>query len=400
MTHTLIVCEPYPLPENTGSNIRTMNFVRFFKHHGTVDLVYAEGTKSSEADEDSFRYEYPVIQLGYPTTLRARVGMVINGIPYPIREYESTSKAALLHAVDCNDYHYILVRYAVNTNWLNQLARRHVAKTIVDMDDLVSESLYQTFFYATNRPHKRLLRLLNRYLLKQYERKCARYGASIFCSETDLHKMTPIFSRKNAFVVPNSYPDESFARHDFGDGYPKQNIFLFVGSLFYEPNVTGLMWFVNEVYQHLQAKYPDSKLLIVGRSPIDSVRYLQHRNLNLEICANVPDLRPFYERCRAVVVPILTGGGTRIKILEAALANRPVLSTPRGAEGLDLCNGVHLHLFTSGAEFIEKYEHLSSLSAYRSMVESAREQVLKKYTTGGFNAAMSKVLAYLGSRTA
>jgi len=392
---TLIVCGQYPSPENAGSSIRTMNFVRFFKERGIVDLAYTEGTKRLELDGETFRKEYPLKKIDYPAHFGARTSMLLKGFPYPICQYEPGSEAVLLSAIERNDYQYVLVRYAVNSSWLFRREARHTARVIVDLDDLISESLYETYFDPTSRPDKRLIRAINRRLLKQYEKKCARFGASIFCSETDLHKIARHRQNNNAFVVPNVYPSESFFRHDFGDGFLNPNRLLFVGTLSHAPNVTGLMWFVDEVYPHLQRKYPDAGLLIVGQSPNEAARSIQQKCSNIELRANVPNLKPFYEDCKAVVVPLLAGGGTRIKILEAALANRPILSTPKGAEGLDLQDGVHLHLFRSGHEFIEKYEQLNKTSAYHSMVENARKLVLNKYTTDGFNEAMSRVVAHI-----
>jgi glycosyltransferase involved in cell wall biosynthesis len=238
---------------------------------------------------------------------------------------------------------------------------------------------------------------VNRRFLRAYESNCAGFGASLFCTDKDKDKLKMAAPRvsDNGFVVPNVYPQEAFSTHDFGDGFLKPNTILFVGDLRYEPNVTGLMWFVDEVYPHLRRKHADVKLLIAGRAPSDAVSSLQQKGLNIEVRADAPDLKPVYEGCRAVVVPVLVGGGTRIKILEAALANRPVLSTSKGAEGLDLHDGVGLHLFQTADEFIEKYEQLNDASAYRAMAENARKTVLSRYTAKAFNEAMAKVLAYV-----
>ena len=395
MKKTLIVCGEYPLPENNGSSIRTMNFLRFFKEHGPVDLAYSEGAKALEANNKTFRNEYPLRKVDYPERIAGRVRMMLKGLPYPVRRYETASRDSILSAINRNNYQYILVRYVVNSSWLFELGSRHSSRVILDFDDLISESVYFTFFDPADGLYKRLCRAVNRRFLRAYESNCAGFGASLFCTDKDKLKMAAPRVSDNGFVVPNVYPHEAFSTHDFGDGFLKPNTILFVGDLRYEPNVTGLMWFVDEVYPHLRRKHTDVKLLIVGRAPSDAVSSLQQKGLNIEVRADAPDLKPIYERCRAVVVPVLTGGGTRIKILEAAVANRPVLSTPKGAEGLDLHDGVHIHLFGSGKEFVEKYEQLNNAVAYHSMVENAREVVLNKYSTRGFSDAMSRVVAHI-----
>jgi glycosyltransferase involved in cell wall biosynthesis len=394
MKKTLIVCGAYPRPENNGSAIRTMNFVRFFEEHGTVDLAYTEGTKALEADNKPFGKEYALRKVDYPEHFGGRMRALLKGFPYPVCQYESTSEGSILSAIERNKYHYILVRYVINSSWLFKLESRYVPRVILDFDDLLSGSVYPIFFDATNSFYKRLYRALNRRFLKMYEAKCTEFGASLFCSEADLRTIARLGVRHKSFVVPNAYPHQNFSASDLGDGSLNPNTLLFVGDLRYQPNINGLNWFVHEVYPRFLARYPDARLLVVGRSPDATIRALQQKNLNIEVHADVPDLRPYYRRSRIAVVPVLMGGGSRIKIMEAALANRPVLSTSVGAEGLDLHDGVGLHLFVTPDEFIEKYKQLDDASSYRAMVENAREVVLARYTSGGFNEALARVVAH------
>jgi polysaccharide biosynthesis protein PslH len=395
MKKTLIVCGAYPQPENTGSNIRTMNFVRFFKEYGAVDLAYTRGTKVAENKGEMFRKELPLIRLDDSRPFGGRVRMALRGSPYPIGQYGPASKESIVSEIEHNNYEWILVRHVVNSNWIFNLSSRDRPKIILDMDDVMSESVYETFFDSSTRIDKRLLRALNRSLLRHYERRCTGFGATIFCSRTDLSRMERHLRKQNAFVVPNIFSSEDFAKHDFGDGFTNPNIFLFVGSLFYDPNAEGLNWFVNEIYPDVRKKYSDAKLLVVGRSPNDRVTLLQKMWANTEVRTNVMDLKPFYEGCRAVIVPILAGGGTRIKILEAALAHRPILSTPMGAEGLEMKDGAHLYLFESSREFLDKYGRLADAPTYRAMVEESKDLVLNKYSRRNFNEAMIRVITHV-----
>ena len=122
------------------------------------------------------------------------------------------------------------------------------------------------------------------------------------------------------------------------------NTLLFVGSLGYLPNRDGLKWFVREVWPLLQkgAKKP-LQFLIVGRGCPPDIR-----NLNLirgiSVYEDVESLAEFYARADVAVVPLFVGGGTRIKIIEAALHGVPVVSTSLGAAGLSFKNGQEIWL--------------------------------------------------------
>ena len=81
--------------------------------------------------------------------------------------------------------------------------------------------------------------------------------------------------------------------------------------------------------------------LLVGAQPLESVRRLASVP-GVEVTGTVPDLRPYYGRALAAIVPLLSGSGTRLKILEAMAARVPVISTAVGAEGLNAVPTKHL----------------------------------------------------------
>lgn len=89
------------------------------------------------------------------------------------------------------------------------------------------------------------------------------------------------------------------------------------------------------------------------------------------------------------------GGGTRIKILEAALSDRPIFSTPLGASGLDFKDGSEIHLFLNLKEFIEQYHKLDNYEAYISTIKNARKVVINKYSKSNFQHSFDEVLNHI-----
>ncbi|MBA3652980.1 MAG: glycosyltransferase [Actinobacteria bacterium] len=103
-----------------------------------------------------------------------------------------------------------------------------------------------------------------------------------------------------------------------------QPVALFVGSD-YEPNVDGIEWFLRTVWTRVQTRRPEARLLIVGnRMERFAGRWSRE---SVEVVGHVPDVRPYFEASRIVVCPVFYGGGSPLKLLEAAAAARPVVTT-------------------------------------------------------------------------
>lgn len=399
MKKTLLICGQYPLPENIGSNIRTMNFVRFFLKYGPVDIAYSYISPGSQSGNPIFSHEFSLKRRENPKVYKNYLLRFIKGLPLPIDDYCDTSQNLLFSNIQSNDYDYILVRYIINTCSLFNLPTKYKMRTLVDYDDILSGPLYETFVGIGKGLYKRFLHSINKKLLHNYEKNCLNFGASLFCSEMDKRKIVGGDNKNNTFVIPNIYHNESFKDYDFEDGFQKGNTLLFIGTLNYKPNIDGLKWFIESVFNDFKKRYSDAKLLVVGRSPLDEIKKLCKSRNGIELHGNVPDIKEYYQRCRAVVVPLLTGSGTRIKILEAALANRPILSTPLGAEGLNLHNNNHLLLFEKPDDFATQYKKLFNKETYELLVCSAKEHVLTHYSLKGFNETMEKVLNVLESKS-
>ena len=399
MKKTLLICGRYPLPENHGSPMRTMNFVRFFQRYGTLDIAYSRVSRA-RTEHSTFSNEYVLKVEDIPKGFMKRGVRFVKGIPVPVYEFTKDTKQLLLSGIESNNYDYILVRYIHNTSILLDLPSKYKLRTIVDFDDIMSHSLYESMFGSINGIYKKIIVDLNKKLLVNYEKKCLAFGASLFCSERDRARLIANPQESNAFVIPNIYESKSFDGYDFEDGFKNENILLFVGTLGYGPNSVGLKWFIESVFPDFKKRYSDARLLVVGRSPNSEIKRICESRDGIELHADVPDIKEYYKKCKAAIVPLLAGGGTRIKILEAASADRPVLSTPAGAEGLDLADDTDLLLFKTAREFSFKYSTLLNREKYNSLIYNAKNLVLDKYSLQRFNEAMKEVLHALELRNA
>jgi len=107
----------------------------------------------------------------------------------------------------------------------------------------------------------------------------------------------------------------------------------FVATMGWAPNVDAALWFAGDVWPEVHRRSPDARLLLVGRDPAPSVRALA--SSSVEVSGTVSDVRPYLAQTRVAVAPLRSGGGTRLKILEALDAGRPVVATSVAVDGLE-----------------------------------------------------------------
>src|SRR5262249_51877510 len=117
------------------------------------------------------------------------------------------------------------------------------------------------------------------------------------------------------------------------------------------PNVDAVLWFSDTVLPALQIKIPSIRFKIVGSRPHSKIIELAKRN-GIEVTGEVPDIRPYLAEASALVVPLRSGAGTRLKILQAMAMECPVISTELGAEGLDVVHGQNILIADTVDQFI------------------------------------------------
>lgn len=124
------------------------------------------------------------------------------------------------------------------------------------------------------------------------------------------------------------------------EDYPENNLiksaerdFCFIGSLDWLPNIEGVQWLLKEVWPKVLEKAPDAELHIAGRNTPDWLMNLEIKGLKVH--GEVPDAIDFISKHRTVLVPLLSGSGMRVKILEGMASSRLVISTALGLEGIN-----------------------------------------------------------------
>jgi glycosyltransferase involved in cell wall biosynthesis len=203
-------------------------------------------------------------------------------------------------------------------------------------------------------------------------------------SERERQKLLARYPSADIRVIPNGvdvryYAAEEIAqagRHS-GQQVLKPTI-LFVGSMDYHANIDAVIRFSCDVWPVISRNHPDIQFTIVGRNPASEVRALASDRIH--VTGTVDDVRPFYASTVAAIVPLRSGSGTRLKILEAMAAGVPVISTRLGAEGIEAQDNIHLLLADTGPEIAAAVNRIVSSPETRvRLSHAARKLVCQVY---------------------
>lgn len=143
-----------------------------------------------------------------------------------------------------------------------------------------------------------------------------------------------------------------------------ENNLFYVGTLSWEPNIDGLVWFITEGWNKLKQRHPDLKLYIVGKNPDPRIADLAKQYDGVITTGFVDDLEDVFPKCKINVIPLRFGSGIKVKTINGLCRGIPVVSTSIGTEGLNLVDGRELYV----ADDIQGFsEYISLLLTEKSV---------------------------------
>jgi glycosyltransferase involved in cell wall biosynthesis len=256
---------------------------------------------------------------------------------------------------------------------------------LFDLDDVEHRKLLRTLLvpphYAGKFPYA--LRALPVML---GERRAARAAARTFvCSEEDRKYLANWLRYPRVVVIPNSIeiPEEIQPLRA-----TRQVVFL--GTYTYAPNIAAADFLITKVWPLVRAAVPGAELVIGGNRP-ERIPSFAHPPAGVRFVGFVKDLSRMYLDAQVVCCPIQSGGGTRIKIIEAAAHARPVVSTTIGAEGLQFRNETEIMLADAPEPFARACSRLlEDIDLAARIGMAARERAEAAYSRSATIAAIKR----------
>ncbi len=366
---------PYPLVD--GGSIESYNTIKYLalrRHDITLISLVVERKKVPELEKYckliSIEKDTKNNFLGY-------IFNIFSNTPYTISKYLSNNIKKEIRELLKKDKYDIVVLNQLHTAYYGIFIKEEFNMPVVLREQNV-ETIIMKRFYKNN---KDLLIKLYAYLqykkLYRYESKiCKIFDRCIMITKND----EKIIKKMNSNIKTNIIPagvDTSY----FSPIKVQEEAFsiVSVASMDWLPNAEGITWFCDEIYPLIVKVIPKVRLYVVGKNPSKIIKKLNNRN-NIIVTGYVKDVRKYFAKGQVFIVPLKTGGGMRIKILQALAMKKAIVSTSIGCEGIDVINGKNIYIADDEKEFAKKIIFLlNNESERRKIGEEGIKLVEKKY---------------------
>jgi glycosyltransferase involved in cell wall biosynthesis len=346
-TRALLLSPEPPVAGASGGGLRSASVLAYLRQKYSVDVLDFKLRPHSKS----------LAARAWRNTLR-----LARGVP-PLFDRYSGYQAQL--AAKLGD-----ARYAVGVVehfWCASYApllRAHCGRLILDLHNIESQ-LARTHASAARWPASwASMRFAEAYRHLEQE-WLPKFDTLLVASEADAQRV----QHPGVVVYPNALPE--MPRPDV----PEEECIVFSGNLEYHPNVEAVRWFRTRIWPQLEYRWR-----LIGTNPQAVARWTSG-DPRIHATGAVEDAVTELARARVCVVPLLSGSGTRFKILEAWAAARAVVSTSIGAEGLNARHEEHLLIADHPAAFAAAVERLWNDPALRRRLgDAGRALYLEKFT--------------------
>jgi glycosyltransferase involved in cell wall biosynthesis len=344
----LVLSNKAPFPANDGSSIAIANLALGLADNGIdLHLLTINTKKHFKADEkiDAFIKEKTHYQSVYKDTNPSMFGAFLNLLSshsyFVSRFYFSEFEQALIHQLKTQTFDIIQLEGVFMASYIPIIKKYSKSKITLRAHN-VEHQIWDRLLIQEKSILKRAYLSLQNKRLKKFElqafEKCDAIDKQTIKSLMPSQKIETCLTGLNLMdYVPVTLPK-------------KQNTVFHFASMDWMPNVEAVDWLLEKVWKDVLKEIPDAKLILAGRGMPTSL--LQKASASITIIDNVPSSSEFYNTYDIMLVPLWSGSGLRIKLVEGLAYGKAIITTSIGAEGIPYVANEHVMIADNHTEFI------------------------------------------------
>jgi len=268
--------------------------------------------------------------------------------------------------------HYEVMQYVPKSFKGKVIFRSHNAEYLI----------WSRYAEVETNPIKKLVIKSEAHRIKNWEFKYVAQADIVLggTNDNEVHEPDPI-KRKLKFRDYLHIGEDDQIKLPIPDFDRLENSLVYVGTLTWEANIEGLIWFVNCCWQKLKQQFPELKLYIIGKNPDQRLIELGKHNKDVEIKGFVYDLEEYFTKCKVNIIPLRFGSGMKVKTINGLCRGIPMVCTTIGAEGLQVHHEKDI-LITDDVHIFGDYvaDLLTDKTKWNAIAHESKITAAKYYT--------------------
>ena len=387
----LILSPKLPYPPKDGGSVATLNIATGLSDCGNEITLLCLNTVKHFFPEDKIpsalsakiRF-FTAFHDTSPNKVSAFLNLLFSRKPYiAVRFVSSAFRKKLTKLLDKEQFDIIHLEGPYLYDYF-KIIRKHSNALLSFRAQNVESEIWKGISKNTRSLLKKLYIRNLSYRIQRLEKKVIR-DSDLFVPISPSDCQTFLSFRKN---IPYLVNPTGFYISDTGKNKVKYNYSLFfLGALDWKPNQEGLLWFIHHVWA---ASSFNTEFHVAGRQAPEWLKRKLRNVKGLVFHGEIENSIDFINESGIMVCPIFTGSGIRIKMLEAMMMGKTILSTSKGAEGIPVTDGIHCFLCDTPNDFIQKIKLLEKHPEYEIKIGSnAKRFVMENFN----NLALCKDLS-------
>lgn len=350
----LQICNKPPYPPVDGGTIAMNSVTQGLLEEGCEVKVLSIATNKHPVNRDHMTDEY-VRQTGFEWVKvdlnihpMAALVALLCGESYHVTRYISKEfDEKLKEILQKETFDVIQLEGLFITPYVPTIRALSKGKIVLRAHNIENQ-IWKRFAKGTRNPLKRWYLKHLAMSLDAYEREhCNDYDALACITDNDATQFRKMGCRKPISVIPFGINAEVVE-----NAVVEENSLFHIGSMDWMPNLEGVNWFLEEVWPKVHQAIPSVKLYLAGRRMPQSLMNKQIEGV--KVVGEVADAAYFIGTKEINVVPLLSGSGIRVKIIEAMSMGKTVITTAVGAEGINYTDGENILIANTAEEYVKQ----------------------------------------------
>lgn len=379
----LQLCKKFPYPLRDGESIAVTYLSRALVEQGCEVTLLSMNTQKHHTDLSQLPQSYNHYKEIHVTDLDNTIKPVdaflnlFSKDSFHVKRFVCKDfEQKLIELVSRNDYDVVQLETLYLTPYIVTIKKYSDAIVAMRSHNIEFEIWERIAENTRFWPKRSYLKYLTR-KLKQYELETLNeYDYLIAISERDLKRFKQLGYKNGAMATPIGLEMKNYIQAD-GLHEEMENTITFIGALDWVPNVEGLEWFLQNVWPVFKKRNPKITFHVAGRN---TPQYLLDRKIEGVIFhGEVSDAIGFINSHSVMVVPLFSGSGTRVKILEGMALGKTIITTSVGKEGIDGEDGVHFLVADDVMKMVEALEYGLKKEVQEEVGKEAKSFVTRYY---------------------